>query len=216
MEVNKIVSVLTVVAVVVALANVSITLMKVSYFNEKITGLASTGYVNITVETEISINMSRDTVNWGSGLINGTGANRFNATLKTAQETATVERGNWSYGSVKGLILQNLGNINASINLSTTNNADDLFGSAEGPSSDNQRYKWNVTNKDAGSCSGGIGPLNTWLDVNKSTSENFCGQFNYGNNENEVYIDIWLTVPYDAQNTGSRSDTITVTAGTAF
>jgi hypothetical protein len=216
MEVNKIVSVLTVVAVVVALANVSITLMKVADFNEKITGLASdAGYVNISVETEISVNMSRDTVNWGSGLINGTGEDRFNATLKTAQETATVERGNWSHGSVKGLILQNLGNINASINLTAANDADDLFGSAEGSGSDNQRYRWNMTNKDAGSCSGGSEGLSTWNDVNKS-SANFCGQFNYGDNENEVYIDIWLTVPYDAQNTGAQSDTITVTAGTAF
>ena len=214
METNKILSMLVVIAVVVALANISVTFLKVAELKDRITGYAgeSTGEVNITVTNVRSINFSTASINFGVGTIDG---GQTNATVQTnGDSAATAARGNWSSQSgwsVPGLVLQNIGNINSSLTLNTATNAGGLFGSG---GSGQEDYEWNVSIKDTNSCSGGTETLNRWGDVNNSVAGKYCNQFGYLTSGNELYIDIRFSVAYDIKNATSLSDTITATAGT--
>ena len=206
MKANNIFMMLAIVALVFAAINASIVLIKTPSF-KKITGYASSGYVNVTVDTQITINMTTDTVNWGAGVID---AGLNNATLKTNNSgAASVIGGNWST-AVTALVVANIGNVNASLTLSTGKNATTFFAGG----TLNSEYMWNITNKDTGSCNGGTEVLNAWRNVNKTVAGKFCSQFGFFP-ANEIYINLLLTIPKDTTSTGLQSDTITVTASTA-
>jgi len=209
MKTSNLLTIIIIFAIGVALVNISVMLVNVSNMKKTMTGLAtSTGEVNLTVETEISVNMSRDIINWGSGVVD---PGQVNATLFTAEETADVSNGNWSTTNVKGMFLQNLGNINFSLNLTSDTDAAGLFGSL---TSINELFMINVSNKDAGSCSNGTNTISTWYDVSTvAGGENYCGQLDYHSGSNSVYIDVMLDVPYDATNVSTElAATITATA----
>ena len=208
MKANNIFMMLAIVALVFAAINASIVLIKTPSF-KKITGYASSGYVNVTVDTQITINMTTDTVNWGAGTID---PGQDNATLKTNNGgTASVTGGNWSdEPGPTALVVANIGSVNASLTLKTEKNATTFFAGG----TLNSEYMWNITNKDAGSCNGGTEVLNAWRNVNKTVAGKFCSQFGFFP-ANEIYINLLLTIPKDTTSTGLQSDTITVTASTA-
>jgi len=179
--------------------------------NVKTTGYAS-GYVNVTIATAVTINVTNNTVNWGSGTVNAGSDNASLITNGAAEGTAT--RGNWSGTNAKALVVANIGNINCSLHISGTKTAETFFGGT----ADQRAYQWNVSNKDANSC----GAWNTtefptlagaggqaWQDVNTSAAT-VCDQLDFHTDKNEVFIDFKLVVPYDATLTGDRSDTITI------
>ena len=190
--------------------NVFVTFIKISNFQQELTGYSSLGYVNLTIFTSTSINVSRDTINWSSGVIYN---NEFNATLYTSGDNeGIVERGNWSGDNAQGIVVENIGAINISLTLKTDKNAHDFFNSS---SNSNEQYMWNVTDKEAGSCNGGA-DLGSWVNVNKTSGGTlYCSQFDYNDGRDEVYLDILLTVPYDGRNLGFLSDTITITGDVA-
>jgi hypothetical protein len=173
----------------------------------KFTGYVSTnyGYINLSVLTFVSINLSVDSVSWGVGTIN---AGENNATLYTVgNNSAVVQRGNWSAINVSAFVVENIGNLNCSISVQSGKNTHDFFNSL---TSSNEQYKFNVSNKEVGSCIGSS--LNTWVDVNKTSGgTKFCNNFGFKKNNNEIYIDVLLTVPYDAGNIGQQSDVIVIT-----
>jgi len=204
---SNMIFIFAVVIIIISIANISMTFYKFSEHEKSITGnTLGSGYVNVTVSTQITVNFSRDTLSWGPGTIT---SGNVNATLTTKGETATVARGNWSTTNAKALILSNVGNINASLVLGGTKTGASFFGGST------PEYKWNISNKDTGSCansSAGL-PGSAWANVNTSTK--FCNQFGYMVGGNEIYIDILMTIPYDATSDGVQSDIITATASTA-
>jgi len=203
-KINKSVVIFAVLVILISIANISMTLYKFAEYKNSISGHAlGSGYVNVTVSTQITVNFSRDTINWGAGTIT---AGNVNATLTTKGETSTVVRGNWSTTNAKGLILANVGNVNSSLVLGGVKTGATFFGGST------PEYQWNISSKDTNSC---VSPatLGAWADVNTSTK--FCTQFGYLTDANELYVDILLTIPYDATLTGVQSDIITATASTA-
>jgi len=190
---------------------ISVFALAVFYFSAKnffttISGYAtSTGEVNLTVESQVTINFTTAHINWGSGRVNdGTqsaGLNTF--------ETNNVTGGNWTLQNSGGLRIENLGNFNVTLNLSGTKTAAQMIGgTAPG-------YKWNISNAEASSClnaTGGTGALalNFFYDVN-TTSALFCPRFQSVGASDSVRIDFNLTVPSDSI-TGSLGDTITAIA----
>ncbi len=209
MKSNNLILILVIVLIVLSLFNVFVVLKGISEAKEKFTGYAL-GYLNVSIQSSLSINLSRASINWSSGIIN---ASSKNATLYTrGDSTAVVERGNWSVQGTKGFILENIGNINSSLSLQTTKNAHDFFNSL---SNSNEQFMWNVSNKEPDSCSGGAS-LGQWQDVNKTSGgTKYCGQFSFNRNKNEIYIDLLLTVPSDSGYVGELSDTITITGDVA-
>jgi len=205
MEANKTLLILAIIVVVISIVNVSVTFLKVSDFKEQITGYAS-GYINVTIQSQIIVNVSRASINWSSGTVN---PGETNANIFTHAETAESLRGNWTT-SVGGMVIENVGNVNCSIDLQSNESAATLIGGTD------PGFQWNITVKDVDSCDNGAGPaLSTWWDVNSSEAQEFCDQFGYITASNEVYLDINLTIPYDATMNGARFSTITITADAA-
>lgn len=195
--------------IILASVNIVIVFFKISVIKKELTGFTS-GFVNITIYSKLQMNMSRDLINWSSGEIN---ISEKNATLYTrGNNSGVVLRGNWSGDNVFGFIVENIGGINASLTLESDKNASSFFA---GLSNTNQEYRWNVSNREAGACSGGAA-LGLWADVNTTSGgTKYCSQFDFNQANNEVYIDVLLTIPYDLSNSGEQSSLITVTADVA-
>lgn len=210
MKINliSIIAVLSFISILIIFINITTVFIKISDFKKEMTGKAS-AYVNLSISSFVTINLTRDIITWGSGRVD---SGSTNATLYTqGDNNASVSNGNWSVSSAKAFIVENIGNINVSLSLQNANNASDFFASTSGL---NQEYKLNFSNKEAGSCSGDL--LNIWTDVNKTNGgTKYCDQFGYTETQNEVFIDVLLKVPYDASNTGALSDTLTVIASSA-
>jgi hypothetical protein len=170
--------------------------------SEGITGNAS-GYVNITVFSRLEVNVTNAIIQWGNGTID---ANELNATLYTSQTSSSISRGNWT-ADPDAISVENIGNVNTTIELQASINASGLFGAVG-----SQRYMWNVSNKDPGSCFGGDNSVDTWYDAN-ITSTKYCDDFGYIDGADEIYLDVKLTVPYNTTNfTTELYDVITITA----
>jgi len=197
--------------ILIVLINISVVFIKISDFEREMSGLVSSGYVNLSVNTIMTINLTRASLNWGSGRVNA--GNSTGAILYTSgNKDGTVIGGSWTGSGVNGFIVENIGNINASLKLKTGKNASDIFA---GSSGSNQEYKLNVTNKEPGSCSGGV-VLGEWVDVNvTSPGTKYCNQFSPLLGSNEIFVDVWLKVPYDTSNLGTQSDILTITASAA-
>jgi len=196
--------ILSIIIMIIAMINIGIVILKFYDFREKITGYATDyGYVNITINPTIALNLTRDIIDWGPGEIN---SGQLNATLYTdSDNNGTVLRGNWSGENAKALILENIGSINCSVKIKTDKDAHDFFNSS---TSTNEQYMLNVTQIND-SCSGGDYPLGQWQDVNL-TGAKYCNHFNFQSLKNKIYIDVLLTVPRDANNFGGLIDFITI------
>jgi hypothetical protein len=203
---SKVVAFLAFVAIITSLFSIGLVYNSTKGLFNIISGYAtSTGEANLTVESVVSINFTKAHINWGSGRVN---AGYASAGLNTF-ETNNVTNGNWTLQNAGGLRIENIGNVNVTLNLSGTKTAAQFIGGT-GPT-----YKWNVSNVEASSCLNSTGgtatlPLNNFYDVNTSTAL-FCGRLQFLDSSDSVRIDFNLTIPSDSF-TGSIGDTITATA----
>lgn len=165
----------------------------------------SIGEANLTVESAATINFTTARINWGSGRVNDgasyAGLNTF--------ETNNVTNGNWTLQNSGGLRIQNLGNVNVTLNLSGTKSAATMIGGTS-PS-----YRWNISNAESNSCLNATGgtaalSLNLFYNVNTSSAL-FCNRFQFVDSADTIRIDFNLTIPSDSL-TGDLGDTITAIA----
>lgn len=168
----------------------------------RITGYAaSTGSINLTVESRTQINFTTSMINWSSGAVT---SGSPSATLDTS--AGTVTNGNWTAVS-SGLVLENIGNVNATLDLGAIKNASSLIGGTT------PTYKWNMSNVEAGSCINSSGMnLGVFYEVNGTIR--ICGNFLNNNSKDTMRIDFQLVIPSDSL-TGALNDTITATATAA-
>ncbi len=208
---SKLLSVMVVVVVIISLFSVGLVYLSARSLFSAISGYAtSTGEANLTVESAVIINFTTNTISWGSGRVN---SGYSSAGLNT-YETGNVTNGNWTLSAASrgGLRIQNIGNVNVTLNLSGTKTAATMIGGT-GPS-----YKWNISNFETHSCRNSTGgaaasnglPLDNFYDVNTTTTE-FCRFFQFNDSQDTIRIDFNLTIPSDSL-TGVLTDTITVTA----
>ena len=208
-ETSRAFSLFTLFVFVISLFSLGVFYLSARTLFSTISGYAtSTGEANLTVESAVIINFTTSQINWGSGRVN-TGSSY--AGLNTF-ETNNVTNGNWTLQTAGGLRIQNLGNVNVTLNLSGTKTAAQMIGGTS-PS-----YRWNVSNVESGSCLNSTGgtdflALNNFHNVNTTTAL-FCGRFQFVDSADTVRIDFNLTVPSDSL-TGALGDTITATAFTA-
>jgi len=205
---NNLIAVLAIIVVAVALINLYITFMKVSDFNEKLTGYASLGYVNITISSTVSLNLTNSSADFGAGGVNSTCSK---ATLTTRGKTfPTIVCGNWSAQPASGayahgIVIENNGNVNCSLTAGGGTAAAFIGGTGSA-------YEWNFTLSEAGSCSGGTLTQNIFRTANiTATPASLCTEFSPLDAGDEVTLDINITIPTDS-NIGVLSDTITITA----
>lgn len=200
---------IAIVAIIIILFSLAGIFFNIYKFNKQVTGYAS-GYVNLTINTQITINVTNDTINWGQGTVTSP---YTNASLTTNQTTpGTALRGNWSGTNAKALVIANIGNINCSLSLTAAKTAATFFGGSAG----DRQYQWNVTTKDSAAACINNSALGVFTDVNTTAGgTKFCNHMNFLTASNEIFVDVKLVVPYDATNTGVQSDIVTITADTA-
>ena len=209
MEHRSLFVVLTVAAVLMAVISFGVFYFSVNSLIVRLSGFAtSVGEANVTVETVAAINFTTAHISWGSGRVN----DGFTSAGLNSYELGNVTNGNWTLVNRGGLRIENIGNVNVSLNLTATKTAAQMIGGT-GPS-----YSWNVTSVETHSCRNATGggavnhglPLSLHYNPNTTTTE-FCRFFQFNDSQDSVRIDFNLTIPSDSL-TGSLGDTITATA----
>lgn len=163
--------------------------------------VADTGVVNVTIETSAAINFTTEFIDFGSGQVD---AGQSSATVDTISVSTN---GNWT-SPADNFVIENIGNVNVSLNLSFGKTANQFLGGTS-PS-----YKYNFTNVSDASCVGGTSSGNTWNTVNTaSTGDLLCSVFEFIDTRDDIKIEIQLIIPSDSL-TGEQTDTLTATATT--
>ena len=202
---DKLLLTFALIAVIISLLATGLTYMSITNLISKISGLVtSTGQANLTVESAANINFTTNFISWGSGRVS---AGADSAELRTFADN--VSNGNWSLTTAGGLRIQNIGNVNVSLNLTAGKSAAAFIGGTS------PGYQWNVSNLEASSClnsTGGTGALSLGtFSATSTTTTNFCGIFQFVDSADTVRIDLNLTIPSDSL-TGALTDTITALA----
>jgi len=209
MKDNNLVLTIAFIAVAISLISAGITYFSIANLVTQLSGYAtSVGEANLTVASSANINFTTFVIDWSTGQVN---LGETHAILNTAD--GTVTNGNWTAVS-GGLVLENLGNVNVTLDLQTGKTPTQFLGGT------NPGYMWNVTSLESNSCVNDsyeepFGDVNfTMYGVFASTSTSstrVCQYFNFISGADTIEIDINLSVPSDSL-TGALTDTITATA----
>jgi len=188
---------------IIGLMALGIIVISLIYFGMRLTGnVTNTAIINVTIEKNANIKFSLSDINFGLGSVDNL---KQNATIDTL---GNVIDGNWT-PTVGGLRLENLGNVNVSLQLKSGKTASQFLGGT------NPSYQYRVSNKDGEnqSCYGGVN-LDSWYDVNTTGYGSIiCDNFPSLDSNDEIDINIRLIIPSDSVR-GFQTDSITAT-GTA-
>lgn len=185
---EEIFSYIAILVIVVSLASIG----------TQLTGRATavdTAIVNLTVITSAAINFSVALIEFGSGVVENLTAG---ATLETDQ---SVQQGNWS-GTQDPLTLENIGNVNITLNLTSDVDAASFLGGLS------PTFEYQVTNIDTDACVGNA--ATSWVEFGTGVGIVVCNPLEFNNSKDEIDIHIKLYVPSDSK-TGDRTATITAT-----
>jgi len=188
-----------IVAVGFASVNLIITINKIGDI-KTLTGYAfDTATANLTITENIQINFTTDNINWGSGYVTGTNTS---ATLNTL---GIMNGTGWTPVSA-GLILENIGNVNVTLNLSSSANAATFIGG----DTITPLFQWDVSEAtgNTGACSPGVN-ISVWTSVT-TTPQIACTNFGATGTMDELEIDLQVVIPDNAE--GTKGATITATA----
>ncbi|MCX8147591.1 MAG: hypothetical protein N3D84_03940 [Candidatus Woesearchaeota archaeon] len=210
---NKTVVVLLVLAILISIAGTFYSVSKLKAVSSGITGadiLTQEGNVQATITSVTAINFTVNSVSFGTGTVAAICNNCTMHTPSVIDSTCCV--GFTSPAS--GLVLENIGNKNASINLNFSNNAASFIGGT------NPLFQLNVTEGEEGSCTNSSAPgsalaetwKNTFADVPTDNSE-VCGNMHPDQGFDKLVFDIKVRIP-DNSLTGLRNTTVTATATT--
>lgn len=163
------------------------------------TGYATLGIVNITVNRFVAINFTTDYVSFGVGTVT---LGEDNAIIDTRGE---VVGGNWT-PLTEGFVLENIGNEAASIYIRSSKDAREFLGGT------NPQYEFSIENLEANSCKNESVVFGDWYSVSSvSNGILVCEEFSPLSNSNSINLDVRLTIPSDA-TVGTLQDVFTALA----
>lgn len=194
------------IVLLVAALSLGFTYYSISNFKEGfLTGyVTANGTIYINITSAVAINFTTATISWGSGSVN---SGTVYSVLSTSSDD--VINGSWT-PVASGFVVENIGNVNVSVNITGGKNATDFFGAglAKDP-----LYQINVTNIEANSCTNASGfNLGQFYNITKAGLY-ACGNFTAQDARDTISIDVKLGIPNDAPATGvNLTDQIQVTA----
>ena len=216
---DNILLIIAIIAVIVSAIGAGIAYNYISALKEDVL-LAPSGIVNLTVEALAAINFSYDEINFHNGTVT---VGSQNCTMYTGKGGITLcgadgswdPVGEWGEPSEQGFVVENIGNVNLTVDLKSGKDAATYIGGSF------PRYEWNVSENETGSCDDGgfytdfnlFDAVNTSGDGTK-VCDNFVYEVNTGD-PNELRIDILVAVPQNSF-TGELIDTITMTVAEKF
>ena len=183
--------------------------------NEKITAAATTtiAQARLNITGRASINFTVNTVDWGSGYVNDT-ASYCQLNTEGLNNPANCTNFTTVY---QGLRLENDGNRNVEVNVSTNNTAAQFIGGSS------PVYEWKFANNESDSCgSKGVGS-NCVTNVSALQPQSYsgisvspvliCPCFRAQNPSDLLNLELQIRVPSDSF-TGLRESTITAVGTT--
>jgi hypothetical protein len=203
MKTENVLLVLAAIAVIVSGVGAIFTYYSIA--SSSLTGyVTATGTVNITILSQAMINFSVNNINWSTGMVTNAPGN---ATLVTTGANNTG--GNWT-NITQGFIIENIGNVNVSINLTADQNATQFIGGT------NPLYQLNITNNEPGSCNNASNfniSLGQWYNVTTLSTWGIfaCSNLSFGDTNDTIRVDVKLVVPSDSK-TGALGSIVTATA----
>ncbi len=212
---NKTLAILLIATIAVSLGGTLLSLGKLQKIQlATITGydtLTQEGSVEATVTSNTAINFTTNTVSFGTGTVTS-GCN--NCTMHTPSVTDSTCCSGFT-APASGLVLENVGNRNASINLNFSQDAASFIGGSS------PLLQMNLTEGEAGSCINASGTETSGINVTwnhtfadvKTDDPQICEIFRPGLANDELSIDIKVKIP-DNSETGLRNATVTATAST--
>jgi len=168
--------------------SIAVIIVSLFFIGTGITGYAVsenvTGVVNVTITSAAALNFTTALLDFGAGAVVG---GQTNATL-ISNGTNTSWTGPGTTGE---LVLENIGNVNVSLTLSTDINVTEHIG-GESPS-----FKAKVTNSsgEEGACT--TGNFTDYAEINQ-TLQIACANFAYDDAFDSIDIDFEVVIPSDA------------------
>jgi len=150
------------------------------------------GVVNVTIDTAAALNFTTNLLDFGAGSVV---AGQTNATLNSEGVNTS-----WTGSSITGeLVLENIGNVNVSLTLSTNKSVAEFIGGA----SPSFKAKTADTSGNTGACSGATELFDgSYAEINQ-TLQIACTNFAYDDALDSIDIDFEIIVPSDA--TGAKT-----------
>jgi hypothetical protein len=201
MEKDKLIKVLSIIAIVLFISSMVIVFRN---FIPGLTGHATEeGYVDITLATSAAINITSAGGNGGLNVIlYSSGTVNPGEDYALLATNNTVSGGSWNPID-GGFVVENIGNVNVSLNISSGDDAASFIGGS-GP-----EFKFNVSNIESDACDfGGEVSENVYTSFT-GAPQSVCSVYQNADSHDEINIDILLKVPSDSL-TGVRSAMITL------
>jgi len=203
---NKFLAFLLVIAIVVTLVGTWYSIDKVSKFSA-ITGFGTEGYVNITLSNFTNINVTATDCDFGSGYVQ--------AGQTSAELSSNGTNNSWQGPqTADSMNIQNDGNRDVQLNVSSGKNAATFFGGGTSPSVKVWSYEGYLIGSGGCDDAGLVSYPGTEMDTTEIT---ICANLTAGTGSIEddmVHAGCYLIVPNDSP-TGAKTDTWTFT-GTAL
>ncbi len=193
---HKILGVLLIVAIVVSVGGAFWNIDRIGKI-ALITGKGSSGFVNLTVNTLTSINITATDCDFGSGYIN------VGSTSALLESNGTVT--NWSgAGTVYSLVVRNDGNKNITVNVSSGKTLSDFYGG--NCSGGGCTYQFWSADNESGSCvSGLVAYPGANMDTTNITA---CSEMDNLDGTDELLVHCRLAL-YQSIPVGAKTDTWT-------
>jgi len=197
---NNFLLIIAILAITIAVVNFGVTFYKIGGLSELTGHATDTGTANLTIVSQASLQFVTNNINWESGAVDEA------PTSATIDSEGTVDDGNWTIVN-QGLTLQNDGNTNISLQLTTSNVAAAFIGGSEVTPS----YMLKVDNNETDSCI--VNNMSSYTEAT-GVPQAACDNFGYVNTADAVDINVQLVIPEDALP-GAKGSVITAT-GTVF
>lgn len=220
---NNLIASLLIVAIIISAFGV-LSLIQITPVT--ITGRAlEYGTANVTITGAVAIEMLRNVTDFGSSTLQGAYRNVSSQTDNSFSNTLAFNNGSEGNGTDYGsgafaypFVVENIGNVNVSINISADAEASSWIAGTVGPAA---FYKGanNFSNGNIATCginftsTAGYGEDAAWNDLNATESE-VCASMVYSESEdlsaNEMRIHFRISIPTDA--IGTKGSIITLGA----
>lgn len=208
---NKTLAILLIAAIVISLGGTLISLNRLAKIRIPIiTGLAiDEATVALQIQAFAEVNWTTAAINWGTGTVASTKAScrldSYSDPIDTANCTDFTAQS-------AGLVLENTGNKNVTLNISCGKNAATFIGNG---AEINAAYQWNVSNLEPSSCPGMALTPSAWqtptADAHVVVCNSTGGGFLSSDSADTLKFDVMVVIPSDSPP-GSKSDTITAHA----
>ena len=199
---NKTLAILVVAAIVVTLGGTMLVIRQGP--SVTLTGLYTTqqGTAAFNVSEVVSIKINQNSINFGEGYVNE--SDTFCTMDSTGAHTTACD-GSWNNPSNAGFIIENNGNVDCQVAINASTASEFVGGTATTP-----QYNFKSSDKtgETGSCTSGL--VSSWTAFSH-TGQTICSNLKYQEANDEIRVDVQVTVPNDA-TPGQHTDTVTFTA----